>query len=58
MDKRIYISADYAENNGDRAVVEELKRWGRDNYHLTDFINMAEVISGSVSLNNPDCRIC
>lgn len=58
MDKRIYISADYAENNGDRAVVEELKRWGRDNYHLTDFIDMAEVISGSVSLNNPNCRIC
>lgn len=58
MNKRIYISADYAENDGDRKVVEELKKWGRDNYHLSDFVDMAEVISGSVSKNNPDCRIC
>lgn len=58
MDKRIYISADYAENDGDRKVVEELKKWGRDNYHSSDFVDMAEVVSGSISKNNPDCRIC
>lgn len=58
MNKRIYISADYAENDGDRKVVEELKKWGRDNKHSSDFVDMAEVVSGSVSKNNPDCRIC
>lgn len=58
MNKRIYISADYAENDGDRKVVEELKKWGRDNKHSSDFVDMAEVVSGSVSKNNLDCRIC
>lgn len=30
MNKRVYISADYDLNNGDRAVVDELVMWGRD----------------------------
>ena len=57
MEKRIYISADYSNNNGDRNVVDILKRWGQDNLHKVNFIDMAQVISGSVS-ENPDCRPC
>lgn len=57
--KKVYISADYDENSGDRKIVEELNKWGSDNYHKTDFVDMAKVISGSVAnYNNPDCRIC
>ncbi|HAU84773.1 MAG TPA: hypothetical protein DCW90_04515 [Lachnospiraceae bacterium] len=56
MSKRVYISADYA-NNGDRDVVEKLNKWGRDNLHKVDFIDMSQVVSGSVS-NDPDCRPC
>ena len=57
MSKQVYISADYSENNGDRDVVEELNKWGRDNIHKVDFIDMSKVASGSVS-KDPDCRIC
>lgn len=57
MSKRVYISADYDSNNGDQEVVQELTKWGRDNLHIVDFIDMAEVRSGTVA-NNPDCRIC
>lgn len=57
MSKQVYISADYAEGNGDRAVVEELNKWGSDNLHKVDFIDMSKVASGSVS-KDPDCRIC
>ena len=57
MSKRVYISADYAESDGDRDVVEELNRWGSDNLHKVDFIDMSKVASGSVS-EDPDCRIC
>lgn len=32
MSKQVYISADYDEN-GDRDVVEELVKWGKDNKH-------------------------
>ena len=28
MSKRVYISADYDLNNGDRDVVDELNKWG------------------------------
>lgn len=28
MSKQVYISADYAEYDGDRDVVEELNKWG------------------------------
>lgn len=57
MSKRVYISADYDPCNGDQAVVEELTKWGSDNLHKVDFIDMAQVASGSVS-DNSDCRIC
>lgn len=58
MTKRIYISADYSEEQGDRDVCEELSKWGKDNYHSLDFVDMAQVVSGSVADDNPDCRSC
>lgn len=57
MAKHIYISADYSTDDGDRAVVFLLKKWGSDNLHKVDFIDMAEVRSGSVSLNE-ECFPC
>ena len=57
MSKCVYISADYDDSNGDRIVVNELNKWGRDYLHKVDFIDMSEVRSGSVSLRD-DCRIC
>ena len=57
MSKRVYISADYSEIDGDRDVVEELNKWGNDNLHKVDFIDMSKVSSGSVA-NGNDCRIC
>ena len=54
---RVYISADYAENSGDREVVELLNAWGSDNKHKVEFVDTAKVNSGSVS-KNPDCRSC
>lgn len=57
MSKQVYISADYAEYDGDRDVVETLNKWGRDDKHKVDFIDMSKVSSGSVA-NQPDCRIC
>lgn len=57
MSKQVYISADYSENDGDRNVVEELNKWGSDNLHKVDFIDMFKVASGSV-LEDSDCRIC
>lgn len=57
MSKRVYISADY-DTNGDRDVVIELTKWGQDNLHKVDFIDMSQVASGSISKNNPDCRPC
>lgn len=57
MAKQVYISADYSEDTGDRNVVEELNKWGSDNLHKVDFIDMSKVASGSVS-NDSDCRIC
>lgn len=57
MSKHVYISADYSEDSGDRNVVNLLNRWGTDNQHKVDFVDMAKVVSGSVS-KNPDCRPC
>jgi len=57
MSKQVYISADYDQNNGDQAVVEELVKWGSDKLHKIDFIDMSKVSSGSVTKSN-DCRIC
>lgn len=58
MNKRVYISSDYSEEEGDRDVVEILTNWGLDKKHVVDFIDMAQVVSGSISKNNPDCRVC
>lgn len=33
MSKRVYISADYEDGDGDRNVVEELNKWGQDKLH-------------------------
>lgn len=57
MSKQVYISADYSETDGDREVVEELQKWGKDDLHKVDFIDMSQVASGSVS-EDEDCRIC
>lgn len=57
MSKQVYISADYDSTNGDQAVVNELNKWGSDNLHKVDFIDMSKVASGSVA-DNDDCRIC
>ena len=56
MSKRVYISADYA-SDGDKDVVDVLNKWGRDNYHSVDFVDLAQVESRSVSAD-PDCRAC
>lgn len=57
MSKRVYISADYSIDSGDRNVVAVLNQWGTDNLHKVDFIDMSKVVSGSIS-NDPDCRPC
>ena len=55
MSKRVYISTDYALNDGDREVVEELHRWGRDSKHKVEYVDTAQVVSGSVS-KDEDCK--
>lgn len=57
MKKRVYISADYDPLDGDQKVAETLRDWGNDNLHKTEFIDTAEVVSGSVA-DGDDCRIC
>lgn len=57
MSKRVYISADYSNDSGDRNVVDTLNQWGTDNMHKVDFIDMSKVVSGSIS-KDPDCRSC
>ena len=57
MSFRVFISADYSEECGDRDGVNTLNQWGSDNYQKIDFVDMAKVVSGSGS-NDPDCRIC
>ena len=57
MSKRVYISADYSENDGDRNVVDVLHAWGKDDKHKVDYVDTAQVVSGSVS-NDSDCRAC
>lgn len=56
MSKQVYISADY-DKYGDREVVDELVKWGKDDKHKVDFIDMSNPSSGSVA-NSDDCRIC
>ena len=57
MSKQVYISADYAEDDGDRDVVDTLNKWGKDNFHIVNFVDMSKISSGSVS-KDPDCRPC
>lgn len=57
VSKRVYISADYSEMDGDRDVIDVLHAWGKDNYHKVDYVDTAEVVSGSVS-DDQDCRAC
>lgn len=57
MSKRVYISADYDINNGDRDVVDQLVKWGLDNLHKVDYVEMSTPSLGSVS-NSSDCRMC
>ena len=57
MRMNVYISSDYSEDNGDRDVVEILNKWGSDEVHKVNFIDMAKVASGSVSQDS-DCRPC
>lgn len=58
MSKRIYISADYAPDSGDRDVVETLNNWGTDRLHKVDFVDMAKVVSGSVVNSMDECYPC
>lgn len=57
MNKRVYISADYAPDDGDQDVVDVLHQWGKDDKHKTNFVDTAQVSSGSVS-EDEDCRPC
>lgn len=57
MSKRVYISADYSPDDGDRDVVDELHRWSEDNRYSVDYVDTAQVVSGSVS-DDSDCRPC
>lgn len=57
MSKRVYISADYSMDSGDRDIVDMLNKWGTDDLHKVDFIDMSKVVSGSIS-DDPDCRPC
>ena len=43
MRKQIYISADYSKEDGDYDVVEVLNRWGNDDKHIVNFIDMSKV---------------
>ena len=57
MALRVYISSDYSEEHGDREVVDEINRFASDHRYSLDFVDMARVVSGSVS-NDPNCRPC
>lgn len=57
MSKRVYISADYDADSGDRNVVEELYKWSESQRYSIEFTDMAKVVTGSVA-KDPDCRIC
>lgn len=57
MNKRVYISADYDPDSGDRNVVNELYKWSESKRYSIEFTDMAKVVSGSIA-KVPDCRIC
>lgn len=58
MSKRIYISADYDSTSGDKDVVNQLNKWSQSENRTIEFVDLAKVISGSVSKDNNDCRPC
>ena len=49
----MYISADYDCEDGDSNVAEILNKWGSDNKHIVDFVDMAKVFSRFML-----CSIC
>ena len=57
MSQRVYISADYSADDGDRDVINELHSWGKDAKHKVDYVDTAQVASRSIS-NDKDCRPC
>ena len=57
MSKRVYISADYSQTDGDRDVIDVLHWWSDNNHLIVDYVDTAQVVSGSVS-RDPDCRPC
>ena len=57
MRQRVYISADYSALDGDRNVVDVLHKWSDNQHLIVDFVDTAQVVSGSVS-RDPDCRPC
>ncbi len=48
MSKHVYISADYSKNNGDCNEVEEPYKCGKDDYHIVDYCDTDEVVSGRI----------
>lgn len=56
--KHIYISADYDPIDGDLDVVNAIKKWGLDNLHSTNFIDMSDPKANNVIRDITDCRIC
>ena len=57
MSRRDYISADYAPNNGDSIVVDEIHKWCDDPRRKLSFYDTANPSCGSIS-SDPDCRPC
>ena len=57
MSKRVYISADYSPTDGDRDVINVLHGWSDNNHLIVDYVDTAQVVSGSVSRDS-DCRPC
>ena len=45
MSQRVYISADYSADDGDRDVINELHAWGKDAKHKVDYVDTAQVAS-------------
>ncbi len=57
MSKRVYISADYSPTDGDRNVIDVLHGWSDNKHLIVDYVDTAQVVSGSVSKDS-DCRPC
>lgn len=57
MNKSVYISAEYAPDDGDQEVVDVLHIWGTDDKHKTAFIDAVQVASGTV-LEDEDYLLC